>query len=110
TIATADHALYAAKSICGNAIHSLREHGRTVNDGVAGAMPPQWTESELAEAHRRRDRLSVDPPAASETHASKDRGNADEHPVAPVAQPRSTGPDRAMPAGESTGDVAAEPQ
>jgi diguanylate cyclase (GGDEF)-like protein len=109
TIANADHALYAAKAAGGNAIHSMKEHGRTVMSGVEEAMPPQWTESELAEAHRRRERLSVDRPAASETDASPEGAEADARPAAPVAELRSTGPDVAMPARESPGAVDREP-
>src|SRR6202011_1104150 len=83
TIANADHALYAAKAAGGNAIRLLREHGRTMNGGVEHALPPQWTESELAEAHRRRERLSADRPEAPAAGASPD-SDADGRPVAPV--------------------------
>jgi diguanylate cyclase (GGDEF)-like protein len=115
TIANADHALYAAKAAGGNAIHAVREHGRAVDGGVERALPPQWTESELAEVHRRRERLDLDRPAPSETDAPPETdaspgGDTDERPVAPVAEVRSTEPELAKPTDDSRGDVADEPQ
>jgi diguanylate cyclase (GGDEF)-like protein len=93
-LARADQALFAAKADGRNRVHRVAESDRAepreVEQPFQPVVPPEWTEEELAEARRRRDRLPENRTAASQTDVPPAR-SADERRVPQVAA-RPPGP------------------